>query len=229
MAAKAHLGLSAGLMGTGMAFAWDTLERIPWDAETITEDTEYHLKLVADGLRVVFVPEAAVSSDMPTSFAGGNNQQERWEAGKRQIVRTLLPALVRSRRTSRDLAMANAAFEVFLPPQTALLSANACAGALAFAGAGGRLNRRIAAINAGAQAGYVLGGLAHVKAPPAVYRALLAAPSLAVHKAGILARVARGQAATTFVRTERDAGPGAVRQPASVTAANTKSKRFGIK
>jgi 1,2-diacylglycerol 3-beta-glucosyltransferase len=233
MAAKSHLDLSAGLMGTGMAFSWDTLARVPWDSLTITEDTEYHLKLVAAGMRVAYAPEASVSSDMPTSFTTGVDQQERWEAGKRQILTTVVPQLLRSSATRRDLATVNAVLELFVPPQAALFGANVFGAALAFAGGRGRARRAASAINLAAQGAYVLGGLAYVKAPARVYRSLASAPALALRKTAILVRLAVGHGPTTFVRTARGSDGTAgdddtERHPASATPAKVQSSKFGI-
>ena len=218
MAAKSHLKLSAGLMGSGMGFSWDTLARVPWDAVTITEDTEYHLKLVAAGMRVAYAPEASVSSDMPTSFGTGMDQQERWEEGKRQLLASVVPQLLRSSATRRDLATLHAVLELFVPPQAALFGANVVGAALAFSVAGGRARRRLSMINLAAQGAYVLGGLAYVRAPPRVYRSLAATPALAVRKTAILVRLATGRGPRTFVRTarghDRVGGPEAERQPA---------------
>ena len=42
--AKSKLHLSVGLLGTGMAFPARTLETVPWDAFSVTEDREYHVR-----------------------------------------------------------------------------------------------------------------------------------------------------------------------------------------
>ena len=55
-----------------------------------------------------------------------------------------------------------------------------------------------------AQAGFVLGGLALVRAPAAVYRALATAPLLALRNAALYARLARGRGEREWVRTRRD-------------------------
>jgi len=46
------LGLSAGLRGNGMCFAAPVLDRFGWGAFTLAEDSEFHLQLVAGGVRV---------------------------------------------------------------------------------------------------------------------------------------------------------------------------------
>src|SRR5205814_8518557 len=81
-AGRERLGLSAGLLGTGMAFRRDLLRRLPWDAFSVAEDQEYHARLVLAGERVAFAREASVSSAMPAGLRAARTQQERWEGGK---------------------------------------------------------------------------------------------------------------------------------------------------
>jgi hypothetical protein len=50
----------------------------------------------------------------------------------------------------------------------------------------------------------VLGGLRAAGAPPAVYRALAAAPRLALAKAGVFSRIGAGRGASAWVRTVRE-------------------------
>ncbi len=205
MAGKAALGLSVGLMGTGMGFAWELVERVPWDAFSITEDAEYHLRLVTAGGTVCFAPEASVESPMPTSLANSIDQQTRWEAGKSQIAARQLPRMIRQGVATGDAVMIHAAIEVLLPPQSAILAANFAGSALAVAAAQRSPLRRLAAVNLLAQATFVFGGLAFVRAPASAYRSLLLAPLLVARKGTIFVRLARGQRPDAFVRTTREA------------------------
>lgn len=79
---KDALGLSCGILGTGFALTWDLLERHPWDTFSLSEDHDYHLGLVAAGVRVGFAPEALVSSAMPTTLRDSREQNLRWEGGR---------------------------------------------------------------------------------------------------------------------------------------------------
>src|SRR3712207_5959010 len=42
---RSALGLSAGLLGSGMAFSTERLDRVPWTSHGLTEDAEQHLRL----------------------------------------------------------------------------------------------------------------------------------------------------------------------------------------
>jgi 1,2-diacylglycerol 3-beta-glucosyltransferase len=203
---KERLGVSIGLFGTGMAFAADVLREHPWSSFSVTEDAEYHLRLVEAGVRVRYAGEAHVASPMPTSDAAAREQQLRWESGNAALARRGAPRLLAAGLRRRDRQRLHAAVERLVPPQSLLLAAACAAGAAALAL---RSRRLVAAgaLTAAGQAGYVLGGLAVAGAPPAVYRALAHAPALAAHKLGVFARVGTGRGARAWVRTQRDVKP----------------------
>jgi 1,2-diacylglycerol 3-beta-glucosyltransferase len=197
---KTTLGLSAGLFGTGMAFTRDVVARCGWTARSLVEDQEQHLALVAAGERVVFAAETSVVSAMPMSLPGARVQQLRWDAGRAALLRRWTPRLLADAARQRDAVRLHAALEPLVPPQSLLLALNA-AGLLTVRG------RRLAVANVLAQAVFVAGGLALVRAPAPVWRALAFAPLFAVHKLGALARLAAGRGPTDWVRTEREPQP----------------------
>lgn len=197
------LGLSAGLYGSGMAFDAALLRRRPWDAFSITEDAEYHLRLVADGERVAFAPRASVVSAMPTSLAASDGQQRRWEGGRLALARTWAPRLARDGLRRRDPGRLHAAVDLLVPAQSVLVGANLAVGAVALLGRSRPALRRSLAIGV-AQATFVLGGLAVVRAPAAVWRALPRAPRLIARKLWLLAGLARHGGPRSWERTPRE-------------------------
>jgi len=202
-AGKESLGLSAGLTGTGMAFSRELLRRHPWDAFSLAEDAEYHLRLVAAGERVSFAGEAAVRSPMPTSQAASESQQARWEGGRMQLARRWAPRLLASGLRERDHLKVHAALEQLVPPQAALAAATAAGGALSLA-LRDRRGAALAAATAAGQAAFVLGGLRLAGAPAGVYRSLAGAPAVVARKLVLLARISAGGGPDEWVRTERE-------------------------
>jgi len=203
--ARARLGLSAGLLGSGMAFPSRTLQAVPWRAFSVTEDREYHLRLLRAGLTVSFVESAWVSSAMPTTHGGGAAQQMRWDTGNVSLAYRFLAPLVSNgiRRGSIDSLVA--AVDLLVPPQTVL----SAMGILALSG-GASLRARVAAalglVTVTAQSAYVLGGLRLVNAPSAVFRALPHAPALIGRRLAQHAMIATGRGSRTWTRTDRDGG-----------------------
>jgi hypothetical protein len=199
---KERLGLSCGLVGTGMAFPRVVLERVPWTVTGLVEDGEYHMRLVQAGARAEFVPEAWVSQAVPASLKASSDQQARWEMGKAQLVRRWAPQLVGSGLRSADSVQLHAGLECFVPPQSVLALGNG-AGFLAGLALRSRNLLSLSLLGILAQATFVLGGLRLVDAPACVYRALLAAPVLVANKLALYARMLLGRGPSGWVRTER--------------------------
>jgi cellulose synthase/poly-beta-1,6-N-acetylglucosamine synthase-like glycosyltransferase len=87
-------GLSCGILGNGFGLRRQTLEKIPYDASSIVEDLEYHLRLVTSGERVDFVGDATVFGEIPSDSREAKVQRSRWEGGRLRMVREWVPAMV---------------------------------------------------------------------------------------------------------------------------------------
>jgi len=89
---RERCGLSAGILGNGFALARQTLEAAPYEATSVVEDLEYHLRLVRAGMRVRFAAGTAVYGEMPAGGKGARTQRARWEGGRlRMAVTHALP------------------------------------------------------------------------------------------------------------------------------------------
>lgn len=112
---RARLGLSAGILGNGFALRRATLDQVPYRAASVVEDLEYHLLLVAAGLRVAFADETEVRGDMPTGNLGLGQQRARWEGGRLRQLRehggSLLAAVCHGR-----WRLAEPLLDLLLPP-----------------------------------------------------------------------------------------------------------------
>lgn len=204
---KQRLGFSCGLVGTGMGFRRELLERTPWTATGLVEDGEYHLHLVLAGERSEFIPEASVSQAVPTSMRASSEQQARWERGRLQLIRNWSPRLLAAGLARRDVVRVQAGLECLLPPQS-LIAAGNLGSLLAGLLLGHRRLAALSAVSLAAQVTFILAGLRLVRAPLQVYRALLLAPLLIVSKIGLYARFLLGRGPTGWTRTEREtAGP----------------------
>jgi 1,2-diacylglycerol 3-beta-glucosyltransferase len=199
---KQRLGLSCGLVGTGMAFTKELLEREPWTATSLVEDAEYHLRLVQAGERAEFVPEAWVSSAVPTSLKASSDQHTRWEQGKLQLVRRWSLRLVALGLARRDIVRVHAGLECLVPPQS-LITAGSLGSGLAGLLLRSRRLMLLSAVTLVAQLAFVLAGLRLVRAPARVYRALLVAPMLIAGKVVMYGRLLSGRGPKSWVRTAR--------------------------
>ena len=114
--ARERLGLSAGLGGNGMCFSRSLLEQHPYDAFSLVEDLEYGLRLSLAGVRVAYIHEAEVRSDIPTGERAARSQRQRWEEGRRQLVREhLFSTLLRGWRERNGLVF-DAGMNLLVPP-----------------------------------------------------------------------------------------------------------------
>lgn len=196
-----RLGMSAGLLGTGMSFSRPLLERHPWSAFGLAEDGEFHLTLVAAGERVRFAG-GVVESPMPTSFGDAASQQSRWEGGRLALIRTWLPRLLRQAARRRDPVPAVAALDLITPPLSITVAGTLGTTMLA-ALLRARRPFRLSLLALIGQAVYVFGTLATVGAPRSVYRSLLAAPLLALRELKIVLDISRGRGPSEWTRTTR--------------------------
>jgi cellulose synthase/poly-beta-1,6-N-acetylglucosamine synthase-like glycosyltransferase len=90
---RAALGLSAGILGNGFALSRRALQAVPYSADSIVEDVEYHHLLVRAGLRVQWVDDARVRGDMPPARAAAAQQRARWEGGRLRLLASRGPTL----------------------------------------------------------------------------------------------------------------------------------------
>lgn len=79
---RAGLGLSTGISGNGFALTATTLARVPFLADSIVEDAEYHTRLASAGVRVAWVGDAFVRAGLAAPGRAQAAQEARWEGGR---------------------------------------------------------------------------------------------------------------------------------------------------
>lgn len=89
-------GLSVGILGNGFGVTRDVLVRVPYEVSSITEDLDYHLRLLGAGYRVEFLPNTTVRSPLPTGDAAAGTQRARWEGGRIAAIREWTPRLIQA-------------------------------------------------------------------------------------------------------------------------------------
>ena len=183
---RAAMGLSAGLKGNGMCFSAPVIDRYGWSASGLAEDVEFHLALVADGLRVDFAPEATVLAEMPVSFGQAASQNARWERGRVAALRSAGPYLLRRALTRRSWVPADALIEQLIPPLSVPIAA--AAAVLVASSALGGAAQAVAGATLVALVFHLLVGLALSGASWGAYRGLAIAPLYVAWKAWLYAQ-----------------------------------------
>ncbi|MDR1292106.1 MAG: glycosyltransferase [Clostridiales Family XIII bacterium] len=80
--ARATLGLSANVSGTGFAIRGDLLEELGgWSYFTLTEDVEFTFAMIARGEWIGYTPYAILYDEQPTVFKQSWDQRMRWIKG----------------------------------------------------------------------------------------------------------------------------------------------------
>jgi cellulose synthase/poly-beta-1,6-N-acetylglucosamine synthase-like glycosyltransferase len=92
---RERLGLSVGIFGNGFGLRREVLEQVPYQADSVVEDLEYHIQLVTAGKRVRLLEDATVYGEMPDGGQGNETQRARWEGGRVLMMRTFPPRLLR--------------------------------------------------------------------------------------------------------------------------------------
>ncbi|MBC8089269.1 MAG: glycosyltransferase [Phycisphaerae bacterium] len=203
---RARLGLSCGLRGNGMAFTVALLRRVPHESAALVEDVEYGIVLGMADVPVTYIAEATVLGEMPATEQASRTQRDRWERGRRILVRTwtwplLRAAVRRGGGVCRDLAA-----DLLLPPliTVATIVALGCGAAILAAGAGlvGPTAPMLWLISLGLLLIYVGRGCAFSSAGWRVLADFIWIPVYAVWKISVRFR---SRSSDAWVRTARDA------------------------
>jgi exopolysaccharide biosynthesis WecB/TagA/CpsF family protein len=208
-AGRAALGLPCSLVGNGMMFRRNLLERLPWSAFSGAEDLEYSIDLRIAGVRPGFAAAASVAGPAPGFGRGAATQRMRWEGGRFHVVRTRLPRLLWAALRHRDASLAEASLDLAIPPLGLLTMLALLGDAASVAATVGGLVPPWAGATWWAASllltTYVFVGLRAARAPSSAYRALLHTPRFLVAKIGTYLRMTRGLGADRWERTERPA------------------------
>jgi cellulose synthase/poly-beta-1,6-N-acetylglucosamine synthase-like glycosyltransferase len=170
------IGGSSTLTGNGMCFSRDILTRYPWQAFGIAEDYQYYLTLIQQGERVHYVPEAIVRAQMPITFAQMRTQDVRWEAlDPHESQWRTAWQLLRGGLRVRSFIQIEAMMELLTPPLSIIVAS------CLFVLAGSLLLWSLPQIVfglllIGGIVCYIATALYLLRAPRAVYKALLYVP-----------------------------------------------------
>jgi cellulose synthase/poly-beta-1,6-N-acetylglucosamine synthase-like glycosyltransferase len=204
--AKENLRLSARLMGDGMCWSRKVLETYPFAMSSLTEDREYGIHLVAQGVRVHYVPQATSEGQATTRWNDATGQRRRWYGGAFELQRRYLGPLLRAMWRQRSLDSLDSALELTVPPFSMLcvLSGGILVLQIGLRLIGAPSLIAPSAAMAALAFAYPLLGLWAERAPVASYRALLHGPFYALWRVwvGLTVRLRRGR--VPWIRTRRE-------------------------
>jgi 1,2-diacylglycerol 3-beta-glucosyltransferase len=203
--ARERLGLSCGLRGNGMGFSNAVLRSVPPKAFSIVEDLEYGLELGRAGIRVEYAGEARVFGQMVVTEAASRSQRQRWESGRRAILRSQGWPLFLAALRRRDLLLLDLVIDLLIPPLGELVALTATGAGLCvfLRSVHGGLAPWIWGSSGVALVAYVLRGWALSEVGARGLLDLLWAPLYVLWKITLWIRH-RGQRPIDWVRTTRE-------------------------
>lgn len=112
------LGGSAQLLGNGMAFRRDIIEKYRWSSISITEDIEQWAILYLQGVTVNFVYETSVYALMPETFKDFSVPRTRWDIGSLSVNKRYFFPFLKIFLRKRDPRSFFTFLEISTPPFT---------------------------------------------------------------------------------------------------------------
>lgn len=104
--ARAHLGWSSDLGGTGMAMTASALADAGGFADSLTEDQDLAVRLLLAGHRIEWLHDVRISDEKPGTVPVAVRQRARWMAGKRATrKRHLVTLLTHPSPANLDMAV----------------------------------------------------------------------------------------------------------------------------
>ena len=205
------LGCSAGLRGNGMCFSAGLLKRIPWNAFGVTEDLQYGLTLLLNGVKVRYAPGAVVYATMPAYSRNAVSQRARWERGRAPVKKLFSGRLLSMAARKFSFPALDAWIDLVTPPfvhMMAAITTMACAHLVLEAAFPGSFSSLALAWTVVMALGvvHVTAGLIAARADAGQYLALCYVPVYALWKLWLYVRRPHSKPPAEWVRTTRDAG-----------------------
>ena len=113
--AKYNIGLSSVLGGTGMCITTEILHKYGWGATCLTEDMEFTMKALLEGIPTTWAHDAIVYDEKPLTFMQSWNQRKRWSQGHFDVASRYIPKLLKEGIKERNIVMLDGIIHLFQP------------------------------------------------------------------------------------------------------------------
>lgn len=123
--ARANVGFSNQIGGTGFAIETNTLKKLGWGATCLTEDLEFTCKLVLNGEKVGWAHDAMIYDEKPLKLGQSWTQRKRWMQGFTDVASRYFFKLIKKSIKERKFYVFDCALYVLQPFITLLLGASA--------------------------------------------------------------------------------------------------------
>jgi cellulose synthase/poly-beta-1,6-N-acetylglucosamine synthase-like glycosyltransferase len=123
--ARANVGFSNQIGGTGFVVETNTLKKLGWGATCLTEDLEFTCKLVLNGEKVGWAHDAIIYDEKPLKLRQSWTQRKRWMQGFSDVASRYFFKLVKKSIVERKFYMFDCALYVLQPYVTLLIGISA--------------------------------------------------------------------------------------------------------
>ncbi len=113
--AKTNIGLSSVLGGTGMCITTDVLHKYGWGATCLTEDMEFTMKALAEGIKTTWAHDAVVYDEKPLTFMQSWRQRKRWAQGQFDVAHRFIPKMVKAGIKKHDIRILDGCLHLLQP------------------------------------------------------------------------------------------------------------------
>jgi cellulose synthase/poly-beta-1,6-N-acetylglucosamine synthase-like glycosyltransferase len=113
--AKTNIGLSSVLGGTGMVISTDILKEYGWGATCLTEDMEFTMKLLVNGIKTTWAHQAIIYDEKPLTFMQSWHQRKRWAQGQFDVGERYIPHLLKEGFKKRDIKILDGCMHLIQP------------------------------------------------------------------------------------------------------------------
>jgi cellulose synthase/poly-beta-1,6-N-acetylglucosamine synthase-like glycosyltransferase len=202
------LGLSAKHMGDSICFRSDVLRSLGWGSG-LTEDYEFRLRLLLEGIRIQYEPRAVGYGQAPPRLKEAQAQRSRWLKGTADARKRYRKELLRQGLHRGDWAMLDGALGSSMPSYStlALVSAIMFLCHIALSGQFWPILAYLWGITALTWFAYPLLGLALEKSLWWGYVAVLSGPVFMLWRTWLSLRVRWMGRSVTWVRTSHKGSP----------------------
>lgn len=123
--ARANLGLSNQIGGTGFCMNTEILKKLGWGATCLTEDLEFTCKLVLNGHKVGWAHNAIVYDEKPLTLKQSWNQRKRWMQGFTDVASRFFFRLLKKAIKDKSFTALDCALYTVQPFATLLIGVSA--------------------------------------------------------------------------------------------------------
>ncbi|WP_196591154.1 glycosyltransferase family 2 protein [Pectinatus frisingensis] len=113
--AKTNIGLSSVLGGTGMCISTDVLHKYGWGATCLTEDMEFTMKALVEGIKTTWAHDAIVYDEKPLTFMQSWRQRKRWAQGQFDVAHRFIPKMIKAGIKKHDIRILDGCLHLLQP------------------------------------------------------------------------------------------------------------------